>query len=148
MSMLESAPLLVAYGHYIVPGLICYLLVTFVPRIFSYYNGVRKNKADRDDVGLVFRDSNDSGFSEEDQDASSHVEVEDFKHVPFSHVRYPEQDMVLRSRQFYEDMNKRRSLRFYSDEPVPLEVIRNIVKTAGVSSLYNFIFYLIQIIKM
>lgn len=39
--------------------------------------------------------------------------------------------MKSRSKEFYEFMNTRRTLRFYSDKPVPLEVIQNIVKTAG-----------------
>ena len=39
--------------------------------------------------------------------------------------------MIERSEKFYNEMNKRRTLRFYSDKPVPREVINNIIKTAG-----------------
>nr|XP_045015162.1 iodotyrosine deiodinase 1 [Jaculus jaculus] len=56
---------------------------------------------------------------------------ESVAHVPFSHTRYPEQEMVKRSQEFYELLNKRRSVRFISSEQVPGEVIDNVIKTAG-----------------
>lgn len=39
--------------------------------------------------------------------------------------------MIKRSKEFYELLNKRRSVRFISDEPVPGEVINNVIKAAG-----------------
>lgn len=39
--------------------------------------------------------------------------------------------MIKRSQMFYELLNKRRSVRFLSDEPVPREVIDNVIRTAG-----------------
>uniref|UniRef100_A0A8C5SLV6 iodotyrosine deiodinase n=1 Tax=Laticauda laticaudata TaxID=8630 RepID=A0A8C5SLV6_LATLA len=54
-------------------------------------------------------------------------------HIPFSTERYSEEDMVKRSKDFYELLKKRRSVRFISDEPVPREVIDNVIKTAGTS---------------
>lgn len=39
--------------------------------------------------------------------------------------------MIERSANFFDDMNNRRTCRYYSSEPVPKEVIENIVKTAG-----------------
>uniref|UniRef100_A0A8V0XI76 iodotyrosine deiodinase n=1 Tax=Gallus gallus TaxID=9031 RepID=A0A8V0XI76_CHICK len=47
--------------------------------------------------------------------------------------RYSEAEMIKRSRSFYELLNKRRSVRFLSDEPVPREVIDNVIRTAGTS---------------
>lgn len=52
-------------------------------------------------------------------------------HIPFSTERYSEEDMVKRSKDFYELLKKRRSVRFISDEPVPREVIDNVIKAAG-----------------
>lgn len=53
-------------------------------------------------------------------------------HIPFK-MKYDfmEGEMIERSRQFYEEMNLRRSVRFYSSRPVPLKVIENIIRTAG-----------------
>jgi len=39
--------------------------------------------------------------------------------------------MRRRARWFYEEMNRRRTVRDFSDEPVPLEVIKDCVRTAG-----------------
>lgn len=39
--------------------------------------------------------------------------------------------MLQRSRDFHADMERRRSLRFFSDRPVPKEVIENIIRTAS-----------------
>lgn len=56
---------------------------------------------------------------------------ENVAHVPFVAERYSEAEMIKRSRSFYELLNKRRSVRFLSDEPVPREVIDNVIRTAG-----------------
>jgi iodotyrosine deiodinase len=40
-------------------------------------------------------------------------------------------EMLERSRAFYAFMNQRRTVRDFSDKPVPLEIIENIIKTAG-----------------
>lgn len=42
-----------------------------------------------------------------------------------------EKDLVSKSRRFLNEMKNRRSVRHFSDKPVPLEVIRNIVMTAA-----------------
>jgi nitroreductase len=44
---------------------------------------------------------------------------------------YPEAEMVQRSRDFYEEMRRRRSVRMFSDKPVPREIIENCIRTAG-----------------
>ncbi|XP_070952707.1 iodotyrosine deiodinase 1 isoform X3 [Macaca nemestrina] len=56
---------------------------------------------------------------------------ESVEHIPFSHTHYPEREMVKRSQEFYELLNKRRSVRFISNEQVPMEVIDNVIRTAG-----------------
>ncbi|XP_049915068.1 iodotyrosine deiodinase 1 [Epinephelus moara] len=58
-------------------------------------------------------------------------EEEDRPHVPYSPKRYPEDTMLERSKDFYTLMNQRRSVRFISPEPVPREVIDNVIHTAG-----------------
>ena len=39
--------------------------------------------------------------------------------------------MIKRSQMFFEDLNKRRTLRFFSNKHIPREVIENIIKAAG-----------------
>lgn len=76
------------------------------------------------------KDSTDLQQVEEDADEWQESE-ESVEHIPFSHTRYPEEEMVTRSQEFYELLNKRRSVRFISNEQVPMEVIENVIKTAG-----------------
>lgn len=44
---------------------------------------------------------------------------------------YPPEEMKKRASDFYEDIKRRRTIRDFSDRPVPLEVIKNAVKAAG-----------------
>ena len=50
---------------------------------------------------------------------------------PWFDDRLTEEQMKQKSAEFYEKMNKRRTVRKISDEDVPLEVVENIIKTAG-----------------
>ena len=50
---------------------------------------------------------------------------------PLQFTELPQEEMILRSRQFYEEMNRRRTVREFCDRPVPREVIENAVHAAG-----------------
>lgn len=58
-------------------------------------------------------------------------EINGFEHIPYSHVHYKPEEMVERSQKFYDWMETRRSVRDFSDKPVPKEVIENILKSAS-----------------
>jgi len=58
---------------------------------------------------------------------------EDAQFVPYKLARRSFADMKKVSSEFYELMNQRRTVRFFSGDPVPIEVIENVVKTAGTS---------------
>jgi len=52
--------------------------------------------------------------------------------VPFrSYREYPVAEMVQRSRQFAEEMQRRRSVRQFSDRPVPRPIIESCLEAAG-----------------
>ena len=51
--------------------------------------------------------------------------------VPLAFERLDEERMLARARAFHERANRRRSVRFFSDEPVPLEVVRTAIRSAG-----------------
>ena len=55
-------------------------------------------------------------------------EFEFIKHEP---LRFSEEKMLKESKDFFSLMDKRRTVRDYSDKPVPKEVIENIIKTAS-----------------
>jgi len=51
--------------------------------------------------------------------------------IPLQFAGYPEEEMLARSRRFHEEMDRRRTVRDFSDRPLPLEVLRRAVLTAG-----------------
>ncbi len=51
--------------------------------------------------------------------------------LPFRGVRYTQAEMLQRSREFFNEMDKRRTLRMFSDKPVGRDIIEYIVMTAG-----------------
>jgi len=56
------------------------------------------------------------------------------KNHPFVELEfdeYPPDEMVERSRRFYDEMNRRRTVRHYSERDVPREVLLNSLRTAG-----------------
>jgi iodotyrosine deiodinase len=54
------------------------------------------------------------------------------KFVPLTEfVGYPEAEMAERSRTFYEEMRRRRTVRMFSDRPVPQEIIETCLLTAS-----------------
>ncbi|XP_051517866.1 iodotyrosine deiodinase-like [Myxocyprinus asiaticus] len=67
----------------------------------------------------------------EDEDDWLDTGEEELHHVPYSPPRYSAAEMLKRSEKFYSLMNLRRSVRFISPEPVPKEVIDNVIRTAG-----------------
>ncbi|XP_053447981.1 iodotyrosine deiodinase 1 isoform X1 [Nycticebus coucang] len=90
----------------------------------------RASTGSRPWVDEDLKDSTDLPQAEEDADEWQESE-ENVEHIPFSHTRYPEKEMVRRSQEFYELLNKRRSVRFISNEQIPTEVIDNVIKAAG-----------------
>lgn len=59
------------------------------------------------------------------------MEEENQKMIPYQQVLFEEEEMIERSKMHYEFMNKRRSVREFSDRDVPEEVIQYIIRTAG-----------------
>ena len=55
----------------------------------------------------------------------------DYRPVPLAYDRPAADDALARSRDFLELMRRRRSVRLFSREPVPEELVRNAIETAG-----------------
>ena len=52
--------------------------------------------------------------------------------IPLNNYKeYPADEMLKRSQAFYEDVKRRRTVRDFSDKPVPKEIIENCIKAAG-----------------
>ena len=57
--------------------------------------------------------------------------VEGYKHIRYTHETYSEDEMLNRSKNYFEWLNKRRSVRHFSKKPVAIEVIENIINSAS-----------------
>lgn len=57
--------------------------------------------------------------------------TKDYKFVKHEPFRFDVNEMIQRSKEYFEMMDKRRSVREYSEKPIPKEVIDNIIKTAS-----------------
>ena len=57
--------------------------------------------------------------------------INGFRHVPYRRENLSSEEMLHKTEEYYSLMNKRRSVRHFSDRAVPREVIENIIRTAG-----------------
>ena len=51
--------------------------------------------------------------------------------IPYSSKKLSGEEQITSAHKFYKKMNSRRSLRDFSDQPVPKEVIEDIIRTAA-----------------
>jgi len=55
----------------------------------------------------------------------------EYPFVPLDFRSFPEGEMLARVREFYQDLNRRRTVREYSDRPVPCEILQQAILAAG-----------------
>ena len=60
-----------------------------------------------------------------------YILIDGFKHIRYKHETFSETQMIHRSKEYYEWLDKRRSVRHFSDKQIPIEVIENIIKSAS-----------------
>jgi len=60
-----------------------------------------------------------------------YILVDGFKHIQYTQEFYTNEEIINRSREYYNYLNKRRSIRHFSNKEVSIEVIENIIKTAS-----------------
>lgn len=66
----------------------------------------------------------------------------DLQHIPLNFDKMSIEKSLQKSEEFYELMNKRRTVRHFSNDPVPKEIIHNIIKAAGKLPHFEKQFYL------
>ena len=54
-----------------------------------------------------------------------------YPYIPYSKESYPESEMIVRSKAFYQWMDQRRTVRDFSSQPIPKEVLENLILTAS-----------------
>eukprot|EP00088_Acartia_fossae_P012462 TRINITY_DN16425_c0_g1_i2.p1 TRINITY_DN16425_c0_g1~~TRINITY_DN16425_c0_g1_i2.p1 ORF type:complete len:300 (+),score=47.16 TRINITY_DN16425_c0_g1_i2:30-929(+) len=112
------------------------LLTIFIFKLRNKQNHSRKEEKKsaekpKIDHATGVGENADSDKEESDDDSIKPALEEDLPHVPFQFEQLDEATMLEKSKLFYQEMNKRRTLRFYSTKPVSKEIIDNIIRTAG-----------------
>ncbi|XP_059486846.1 iodotyrosine deiodinase [Neocloeon triangulifer] len=127
--MLEHMPFLATYWPYIVT----FFAAIFVPGLWrkndnqGRNDGAPKQYQTPDQVAEI---KEEEEWIEDPHDLTSAL-PEDLEHIPLQYKRPSDAEMLKRSKEYYEQMNARRTIRYFSSDPVPFEVIKNIVKTAA-----------------
>lgn len=57
--------------------------------------------------------------------------INGFDHIQYNRPQISAEDLVNNSQEFFQFMDQRRTVREFANQPVPLEVIENIIKTAS-----------------
>ena len=57
--------------------------------------------------------------------------IDNFPYIAYKKSMISDEEMLNRSKYFYDNMNERRSVREFSDQAIPLEVVENLIKTAA-----------------
>jgi nitroreductase len=60
-----------------------------------------------------------------------HILINGYKHVLYKTDSMSSEESIERSKQYYKWLDSRRSVREYSDQPIPQEVIENILRSAS-----------------
>ncbi len=71
------------------------------------------------------------GSGEGSEEGSEEGRLSEFPFVPYRPPRLSEEEMRERGRRFLEEMEARRSVRFFSPDPVPRELIELAIRTAS-----------------
>jgi len=86
----------------------------------------------KDQLGPEYEAKNKSGIIDESAEQTLES-LEGAEHIPYKQEILSIEETKSRAKEFYEFMKKRRSLRFFSDDLVPLSVIEDIIRTTGTS---------------
>jgi iodotyrosine deiodinase len=113
------------------PVLILLILGLFIVKLVIYFT----NDKSVDDKRV--NKANDKENNEEDEQEPENFDLrpslENVTHIPYKPEKLSPDQMLIRSEDFYNLMNKRRTVRQFSTEPVDKQIIYNLIKTAGTS---------------
>ncbi|XP_076681708.1 iodotyrosine deiodinase isoform X2 [Andrena cerasifolii] len=126
----ELLPFWTKYWGYVLIGVITYVSLKLFHRL-SRKSGVfienGKNSKYLSDTAEQLEDiSREISENEEEP-----VLPKDLEHVPYVYEKPCEAELLRRASEFYKTVAARRSIRFFSPDPVPKEVVREIIKATG-----------------
>ncbi|XP_011264914.1 iodotyrosine deiodinase 1 isoform X1 [Camponotus floridanus] len=126
----EYAPFTTKYFYHIVIAVISFVLFN------KFFNWSYRRIAPSKTSAFTASDESTDPSEKVDEKLFEDVQEEpalpkDLKHIPYRYIRLPEKEMLSRASEFYQIAAARRTLRYFSANPVPKEVIREIIRAAG-----------------
>ena len=61
----------------------------------------------------------------------NHISIDGFKHVSYHTTTFSEKEIIIKSESYFNKLDKRRSVRDFSDKWIPREIIDNLIKSAS-----------------
>lgn len=102
-----------------------------IHKLISNFLYLRRNIS----IDLIFilseAEVNDDRPIEDFEEEITSALPDDLEHIPLNFSKLSSTEILGRSEDFFNLMNKRRTVRHFSSETVPKEIIFNIIKTAG-----------------
>ena len=134
-SLQEMAPFLIANWPLMAVAVLVILgLAFFLTTISATKQETSFKKEKKEIITTLDRGEHPlSEFEEEKQDPTlaPPLHAADTPQVLYNFERIPADKMLQHSKDFYQTLNKRRSIRFMSKDPIPSGVLENIILAAG-----------------
>lgn len=140
--MLPYMPFITQYWPFIITGLVCYLAARFLYQTtIAFDNGGKEDENKGKGAGgrgymtpdqmAEVAECDDGEMDDGHEHDLSSTLPWDLEHVPLQFSRLPVDETSRRSQEFHTFMSQRRTVRFFSPDPIPADVIRNIIRAAG-----------------
>ncbi|XP_068984329.1 iodotyrosine deiodinase [Bombus flavifrons] len=127
----ELLPFWTKYWYHILISIILYIFLTLSYEVLKkgtiFIQNKRHNFNILDNTMEQLEDINQETLENSDEP----VLTTNLKHIPYVYKRPSEEEILCRASEFYKIVAARRSIRFFSPDPVPKEVIHEIIKAAG-----------------
>ncbi|XP_063981762.1 iodotyrosine deiodinase [Diachasmimorpha longicaudata] len=113
----EVLPFCSKYWYYVILGIVS---CCFANVLFARKRGRKLVDNGKDNLEKISRGDDDLPAL-----------PKDLVHIPFVYERPSEEKLKNRANKFYKICNARRTVRFFSPDPVPLGIIHDIIRAAG-----------------
>ncbi|XP_043588583.1 iodotyrosine deiodinase 1 [Bombus pyrosoma] len=127
----ELLPFWTKYRYHVLISIILYIFLKLSYEVLKkgtiFIQNKRHNFNILDNTMEQLKDINQETLENSDEP----VLRTDLKHIPYVYKRPSEEEVLCRASEFYKIVAARRSIRFFSPDPVPKEVIHEIIKAAG-----------------
>ncbi|XP_053984306.1 iodotyrosine deiodinase isoform X1 [Hylaeus volcanicus] len=142
----ELLPFWTKYWYHVVIGIISCVFLKVLYQVSK--KSVISIKNDESDSKILNNGMEEPEDSSEETlgDSEEPALPKDLEHIPYEYKKSSESEMLRRASEFYKIVAARRTIRFFSPDPVPKEVIHEIIKAAG-TILRNYIHSTVYISK-